>query len=191
MPSCGQSVNLWLWRCCLFVLFLHGTLTSPWLRSDHLMIIWGLILTLVWIISLLSLVWHAGAAAGVVEVGNLTHLCAFQPGGEVAVAPSLLYIPAGRLKPPTVPRRGLPSPAPNTAFACISLSFSLSLSLSLSLSNHFYYHSTLSTALLCQVWESWRGFHLLLIICGQIGNCILSSLDDKMLPRSSPVFALV
>ena len=129
MPSCGQSVNLWLWRCCLFVLFLHGTLTSPWLRSDHLMIIWGLILTLVWIISLLSLVWHAGAAAGVVEVGNLTHLCAFQPGGEVAVAPSLLYIPAGRLKPPTVPRRGLPSPAPNTAFACISLSLSLSLSL--------------------------------------------------------------
>ena len=72
-----------------------------------------------------------------------------------------------------------------------SLCLHLSLSLSLSLSNHFYYHSTLSTALLCQVWESWRGFHLLLIICGQIGNCILSSLDDKMLPRSSPVFALV
>ena len=63
------------------------------------------------------------------------------------VAPSLLYIPAGRPQPPTVPRRGLP--APSTAFACISATFITTLD-----SGH-----SQPDLLLSKVWESWRGAH--------------------------------
>ena len=169
MPSCGQSVNLWLWRCCLFVLFLHGTLTSytSYLRSDQMMI-WGLILPLS------SVPYVMLVVVEVVRLEILPISVHSRP-----LAPSFL--------PPSLPtlHSSRSPPAPNSAKTRPAR---LLPQHSLYLHRHSHLSSLLSSQPLQSLGKSGEDFIcdvFVLIIGGQSGNCILSSLDDKMLVRSS------
>ena len=174
MPSCGQSVNLWLWRCCLFVLFLHGTLTSytSYLRSDQMMI-WGLILPLSSVpyvmlvvvevvrLEILPISVHSRPLAPLLPP-SLPPYFTFQ---QVASSPQQCQDAACPTAAPTQPLLVSPQPPFFNLLSTTTVSQPLQ---SLGKSGEDF---------ICDVF--------VLIIGGQSGNCILSSLDDKMLVRSS------